>query len=284
MQKLVALALTCILFAGVLVGCSMPSTTKTIRRPSYESSELQFQAPSDGDTIAIFDTTAGEVRAVLYPDIAPMAVQNFTQLAQQGYYNGTSFHRILFGFVVQGGDATGTGTGGSTIWNNTPYPKEISDKLHHYSGALCAAFSPDTALSGLSQFYFVQSLPEKLTDDLKTQLQNAGTRTEVIDAYDAVGGLPYLDYTDTVFGQVYEGMDVVDKLAQTEVDENGKPLEDAIVNSITITTYGEDSAASGSTSASGSGSASDSTSADGSTASNSSSASSGSSSAASVSN
>lgn len=237
MQKLVALTLTCILFLVILSGCNVSNAMKSIRRPNYESTELQFQSPSQGDTIAIFDTTAGEVRAVLYPDIAPMAVENFTQLAQQGYYNGTSFHRILYGFVVQGGDATGTGTSGATIWNNNPYPKEISDKLHHYSGALCAAFSPDDEVSGLSQFYFVQSLPESLNSDLKAKLEESGARAEVIEAYDAVGGLPYLDYTDTVFGQVYEGMNIVDKLAQTEVDESGKPVKDVIVNSITISTY-----------------------------------------------
>ena len=102
----------------------------------------------------------------------------------------------------------------------------------------CAAFSPDESVSGLSQFYFVQSLPEKLDDSLRTQMEEAGVRTEVIEAYDAAGGLPYLDYTDTVFGQIYEGMDVVDTLAQSEVDENGKPLEDVLLNSVTISTYG----------------------------------------------
>ena len=84
----------------------------------------------------------------------------------------------------------------------------------------------------------MQSLPEKLDDSLRTQMEEAGVRTEVIEAYDAAGGLPYLDYTDTVFGQVYEGMDVVDTVAQSEVDENGKPVEDVLLNSVTISTYG----------------------------------------------
>ena len=250
MQKLVASAILLVLSFALLVGCGVSNAFTGIRRPSYESTELQFQTPSQGDTIAIFDTSAGEIRAVLYPDVAPMAVENFTQLAQQGYYNGTSFHRVLSGFVVQGGDATGTGTGGATIWNNNPYPKETSDKLHHYSGALCAAFSPDDSVSGMSQFYFVQSLPEALNSDLKTQLEQSGTRTEVLEAYDAVGGLPYLDYTDTVFGQVYQGMNIVDKIAQAEVDESGKPTGDVIVNSITISTYQADSSDAVSSSAS----------------------------------
>ena len=238
MRRFIALAAAAVLAAGLLAGCGGGITGSSIKRPQVESEELQFQTPTEGDPIAIFNTSAGEVRAVLYPDVAPMAVENFTRLAQEGYYDGTSFHRIVFGFVVQGGDASGTGTTGSTIWNNNPYPKEISDQLHHYSGALCAAFSPDEDVSGLSQFYFVQSLPEKLGDSLRTQMEEAGVRTEVIEAYDAAGGLPYLDYTDTVFGQVYEGMDVVDTLAQSEVDENGKPVEDVLLNSVTISTYG----------------------------------------------
>lgn len=238
MRRFIALAAAVVLAAGLLTGCGGGVVGSSIKRPQVESEELQFQTPAEGDPIAIFNTSAGEVRAVLYPDQAPMAVENFTRLAQEGYYNGTSFHRIVSGFVVQGGDASGSGTTGSTIWNNNPYPKEISDQLHHYSGALCAAFSPDENVSGLSQFYFVQSLPEKLDDSLRTQMEEAGVRTEVIEAYDAAGGLPYLDYTDTVFGQIYEGMDVVDTLAQSEVDENGKPVEDVLLNSVTISTYG----------------------------------------------
>ena len=170
MRRFIALAAAALLAAGLLTGCGGGAAGSSIKRPQVESEELQFQAPAEGDPIAIFNTSAGEVRAVLYPDVAPMAVENFTRLAQEGYYNGTSFHRIVSGFVVQGGDASGSGTTGSTIWNNNPYPKEISDQLHHYSGALCAAFSPDESVSGLSQFYFVQSLPEKLDDSLRTQM------------------------------------------------------------------------------------------------------------------
>ena len=84
-----------------------------------ESGERQFAAPAEGDLIAIFDTSLGEVRAVLYPDAAPMAVENFAGLARTGYYDGTVIWRSEYGFAVQGGDATGTGTGGSTIFSKT---------------------------------------------------------------------------------------------------------------------------------------------------------------------
>ena len=222
--------------ALLLTGCDGGVLSGGVNRPAVESAELQFAGPAEGDTIAIFDTSQGEIRAVLYPDAAPMAVENFIGLAQQGYYNGTVFHRVVEGFVVQGGDGAGSGSGGTSIWQGNPYPLEWTDSLHHYAGALCAAFSPESSVSGLSQFYFVEARPG-LTEEQKSQLANAGYRQEVIDAYAAAGGLPYLDNTDTVFGQVYAGMDVVDGIAQTEVDENGRPVEDVILNSVTIVTY-----------------------------------------------
>lgn len=227
------------LSAALLAGCGgQPgSGGQKIKREAVQSSEMQFTGPLDGDTIAIFDTSLGEVRAVLYPDKAPMAVENFIGLAERGYYDGTVFHRAQYGFVVQGGDATGTGKGGSSIWKGNAYPKELSDQLHHYAGALCAAFSPDEEVSGLSQFYFVQALPGAVDEALLGQMSENGYRQEVIDAYQAAGGLPYLDYTDTVFGQVYAGMEVVDAIASAAVDESGRPVEDVTLNKVTVTTY-----------------------------------------------
>ena len=231
----------CLLALGALAGCGgKPEPGEAIRRPAYESSEAQFTAPAPGDTIAVFRTSAGEVRAVLYPELAPMAVDNFVGLARQGYYDGLDFHRVIYGFVVQGGDGTGTGLGGSTIWNDNPFPAEHTDRLHHYAGALCAPCSPDESPSTLSQFYFVQALPSSVSKSDSEALVEAGVRQEVADAYAAVGGAPYLDNTDTVFGQVYEGMDVVDAIACVETDENGKPLEPVLLEQVLIGTYGEE--------------------------------------------
>ena len=131
-----------LLLAAVLL-CSCGSNAKKAptRPDQFISEERQFAAPSDGDTIAIFSTSLGEVRAVLYPDAAPMAVYNFVGLARSGYYDGTIIWRSQYGFAVQGGDATGTGAGGSTIWSNAPYPLEADASLKHYAGALCVAFA-----------------------------------------------------------------------------------------------------------------------------------------------
>ena len=264
---------------ALLCACSKGAAKTPPTRPAdFTSTERQFNTPADGDTIAIFDTSLGEVRAVLYPDAAPMAVYNFVGLARSGYYDNTTIWRSEYGFAVQGGDATGTGTGGSTIWSNNPYPPEASADLKHYAGALCAAFATGGDVTGgNSQFYFVTALPDSVSssdrqaeltangytdaqiaayaavgDDalkretvakrLRARLQKLG---DVSFNYAAVGGLPYLDNTDTVFGQVYQGMDVVDAMAcvDTVKDDDGndtyRPTEEAAItiNSVTITTY-----------------------------------------------
>lgn len=246
MRKFLCLLLSFTLCATLFAACGSKDDNgkprkKPVKRPKVESTDPQLSGPQEGDPIAIFDTSEGEIRVVLYPQYAPMAVENFTGLCEQGYYNETIFHRVVYGFVVQGGDASGTGHQGATIWNNNPYPVEYSSKLHHFSGALCAARSPDDETSTTSQFYFVQSLPQPMDEALRTQLTNSDIDPSVLDAYDAAGGLPYLDYTDTVFGQVYEGMNVVDKIALAATDDQDRPVDQIKIEKITLSTYSEKS-------------------------------------------
>lgn len=222
--------------AAMLAGCRLfaGGTAARVERPAVESGERQFAAPAAGDTVAVFDTTAGVFRAVLYPDAAPQACENFIGLAQAGYYNGLAFSRVEAGFIAQAGQTADGGV--STIWNGSGYPAEVTDTLHHYSGALCAAL--DGSGQAASVFYVVETLPDSVTEELVDLMSAGGWREEVIAAYQAGGGAPYLDYTDTVFGQVYEGMDVVDAIAQSEADETGRPLEEITIRSVTIEIYG----------------------------------------------
>ena len=231
--------------ALVLTGCSLGSlgnfgggggaSVQKIDRPAVESAEEQFTHPAAGDTVAVFDTSAGVFKAVLFPQEAPQAYDNFTGLVQAGYYNGLTVTRVESGFVVEAGQgADGKGT---TIWNGSRYPAETTDKLHHYSGALC--MGTDASGECASVFYVMQTLPgdQSVTQELVDQMNSAGYRAEVVSAYQTAGGAPYLDYTDTVFGQVYEGMDVVDTIGQTSVDENQKPTGTITINSVTISQY-----------------------------------------------
>lgn len=230
-----AAAACCVLLGGCEAG-SLAAAAGGRTRPT-DLDELQFVTPAEGDPIATLSTTLGDISFVLYPDIAPMAVENFVGLAQQGYYNGLAFHRVIEGFLVQTGDATGTGAGGTTIWNGNSFPNEISDRLRHYAGAVAMAHSQDGSTGNLSQFYIVQSAQNSVDGALAKTLTAAGVREGVVNAYQTVGGAPYLDNLNTVFGQVYAGMDVVDAIAAVECGDDDRPLEDIIVNSVTIGTY-----------------------------------------------
>lgn len=233
--KRAALALVLVLglsLAGCQKGSSGPAGGGIKRPETIESAELQFTHPVSGDTVAVFDTSAGVFRAVLFPEEAPQACANFVGLVQAGYYNGLTVTRVESGFVVEAGqDAAG---GSTTIWNGNGYPPEYTDKLHHYSGALCAAMTD--AGEGGGVFYVVQTAPG-MEQELLDQMTAQGWRQEIIDAYTAAGGAPYLDYTDTVFGQVYEGMEVVDAIGAAAVDENQVPAEAITINSVTLETY-----------------------------------------------
>ena len=169
----------CLAAVLLLTGCSLRpqengSKVQSISRPAVESAELQFTHPAAGDTVAVFDTSAGVFRAVLFPEKAPQACDNFIGLVQQGYYNGLTVSRVENQFVVEAGQ--GADGKGSTIWKGSRYPVEASDSLHHYAGALCMGVDASGACA--SVFYVVESLPgdQSVTQELTDQMNAAGYR------------------------------------------------------------------------------------------------------------
>ena len=182
-----------------------------------------------GEVLVEMNTTLGAIKIKLFPEHAPKTVENFLGHAKSGYYNGIIFHRVIQDFMVQGGDPTGTGMGGESIWGNS-FEDEFSDKLFNLRGALSMANAgPNT--NG-SQFFIVQM--KHLPSDMLRQLQGAGFPEEIIEAYAQNGGTPWLDHKHTVFGHVVEGMDIVDKIADVEKDFRDKPLDDVKIESITV--------------------------------------------------
>lgn len=182
-----------------------------------------------GEVLVEMNTTLGAVKIKLFPEFAPKTVENFLGHAKSGYYNGIIFHRVIQDFMIQGGDPTGTGMGGESIWGDS-FEDEFSDKLFNLRGALSMANAgPNT--NG-SQFFIVQM--KHLPSDMLRQLQGAGFPEEIIEAYAQNGGTPWLDHKHTVFGHVLEGMDIVDKIADVEKDPRDKPLEDVKIESITV--------------------------------------------------
>lgn len=177
---------------------------------------------------AVLKTNQGEIKIQLFPEQAPMTVENFIRLAQKGYYDGTIFHRVISDFMIQGGDPEGNVTGGESIWGH-PFEDELSRELFNIRGALSMANSgPNT--NG-SQFFIVQN--KNMPKSYIKQMEPAGYPKEIIHAYKQ-GGTPWLDGRHTVFGQVITGMDVVDKIAKSKKDKMDKPLEDITIDSIQV--------------------------------------------------
>jgi peptidyl-prolyl cis-trans isomerase B (cyclophilin B) len=193
---------------------------------------LQLEAVKAGDTLAVMHTNMGDIEIKLFPEHAPKTVENFTTHAKNGYYNGLIFHRVIKDFMIQGGDPTGTGMGGESIWGNS-FEDEFTPELHNLRGALCMANAgPNT--NG-SQFFIVQAsdVPANMLDQMKDLADN-GFPPEIAEAYAKLGGTPWLDFRHTVFGQVVNGMDTVDAIANTNVGANDKPVNDVVINSIDI--------------------------------------------------
>ena len=197
-------------------------------------SNIQTAKPSAGDTAAVMHTSLGDIKIRLFGDKAPKTVENFVTHAKNGYYNGIIFHRVIKDFMIQGGDPLGTGTGGESIWGGS-FEDEFTPELHNLRGALSMANAgPNT--NG-SRFFIVQAktIPENMLDQM-AELEDRGFPKDVTEAYRQLGGTPWLDFRHTVFGQVYDGMEVVDAIASVKVGAADKPLEDVVINSIDIIT------------------------------------------------
>lgn len=167
--------------------------------------EYQHREPVVGETVATLHTNYGDISVRFFPEVAPLAVNNFIALAKAGKYNDTIFHRIINNFMIQGGDYTNfNGTGGNSIYDDE-FDLEISDQLCNIEGAVAMANrGPNT--NG-SQFYI-------------NQKENS-----------------HLDGNYTVFAQVFDGMDVVNDIAQADTDYNDKPVNDVVLESVEIYEY-----------------------------------------------
>lgn len=192
---------------------------------------LQLETAKTGDTVAIMHTTMGDIKIKLFKDKTPKTFENFTTHAKNGYYNGLIFHRVIKDFMIQGGDPTGTGMGGESIWG-PKFEDEFTPELHNLRGALSMANAgPNT--NG-SQFFIVQAntVPSNMLDQME-DLPDAFP-PECAKAYADMGGTPWLDFRHTVFGQVYEGMDVVDAIANVKTGAGDKPVVAVEIESIEI--------------------------------------------------
>ena len=194
-----------------------------------------------GVTITI-STTMGDISVLLY-DETPLHQANMLKLIEEEYYDGQLFHRVIENFMIQGGDPhskdaergqrLGTGGPGYTI------EAEFSKKLYHKKGALAAArqgdnVNPEQQSSG-SQFYIVkgQVFTIEQLDEMIKKGRSKSLNKEQIEAYTTVGGTPHLDGAYTVFGEVTEGLEIVDQITWEPTDSYNRPLQNITYN-ITI--------------------------------------------------
>ncbi|HEP1819566.1 TPA: peptidylprolyl isomerase [Streptococcus suis] len=204
-----------------------------INNPDASFPQLSSEVAENEAAVKI-KTTQGDITIKLFPEQAPLTVENFLTHAKNGYYNGTIFHRVIKDFMIQGGDPLGNGTGGESIWAGKGttidagygFKDEISAFLYNIRGSLSMA-NAGAGTNG-SQFFINQN-----TTDMSSQLSSSKYPTKIVDAYKN-GGNPNLDGKHTVFGQVIEGMDIVDKIASVETDSSDKPKTDVKIEAIEI--------------------------------------------------
>ncbi|OTO19603.1 hypothetical protein A5875_000937 [Enterococcus sp. 3H8_DIV0648] len=223
---------------GLFAACGSNNATKDTKESTAKTTESsvdlnKLDLPQLSDKVADDEylvelvTTEGSVKIKLFPEQAPKAVENFVTHAKEGYYKDTPFHRVMKDFMIQGGDPKGDGTGGESIWNKG-FKTEISNQLYNIRGALSMARSESRSSNG-SQFFIVTN-SEDVSDGLAIQYYPE----KIIEQYKK-GGTPQLDGEYTVFGQVTEGMDVVDKIAGAEVKDSGSGEKSTPVDPVKVT-------------------------------------------------
>lgn len=196
---------------------------------------LLFSESLFSQTMVTLQTTLGDIKIVLYAE-TPLHQQNFVKLTEQGFFDGLLFHRVIPGFMIQAGDPNSRNAGpGQPLGDGGPgytIPAELNPVFYHKRGALAAArqsdaVNPQKASSG-SQFYIVQG--NKFTDSQLDALVTANRHAPFTDeqrrVYKTLGGAPHLDGAYTVFGEVFEGLEIIDQIAAVKTDKRNRPLSD----------------------------------------------------------
>ena len=250
-MKKFSLILT-VLFSLFLASCCSSKTSKapverTETAATSTTTENQTEKPQtirdmENLTKVLIKTSEGDITIALY-DNTPKHKENFIKLVNDGFYNGVLFHRIIQGFMIQTGDPESKGApAGKMLGNGGPgytIPAEFKPENYHKRGAVAAArqgdqVNPTKASSG-SQFYIVDGKPFNSNLMAQNSYQYGKSFTEEQrKVYETIGGAPFLDGDYTVFGEVVEGMDVVDKIAAKPKDRYDRPTADVKILSTEI--------------------------------------------------
>ena len=195
-RKIVSMLLVLLMQVLLVAGCS--SSPKTPATPGTPDSTSQ-QGNSKKNSVAKFETSKGDFTVELFEDKAPITTKNFIDLVNKNFYNGLIFHRVIDGFMIQGGDPQGNGTGGPGY----KIPDEFSPDLKHNAPGVLS-------------------------------MANAGPNTGGSQFFITLAPTPHLDKKHAVFGKVITGLDVVQTIGKAKTGANDKPVEDIVVKKITI--------------------------------------------------
>lgn len=209
-MRTILLVLALSVFAAVVADAQENAAPKTKQTTAVKQKAKEAVVGKTKE-IAVIETTLGTIEAELYRDDAPKTVENFVKLAEKKYFNGIIFHRVSKGFVIQGGDPTGTGTGGKSI-----YGKPFEDELNPNSPSLKAGY-----LHGVMA------------------MANSGPNTNTSQFFIMLKDVPRMPKNYTIFGKVIKGLDVVDKIGEVDITpqmgpSDGKPKVDVKMKSVTI--------------------------------------------------
>jgi cyclophilin family peptidyl-prolyl cis-trans isomerase len=170
---------------------------------NYESNTMADTAKADTSLVALIKTNMGNIEIKLFEDKTPKTVENFVGLAKKGYYNGVIFHRVIDNFMIQGGDPTGTGRGGESLWGG-----KFNDEI-------------DSTLSFDKPGYVAMA--------------NAGPNTNGSQFFITTVPTPWLNGHHTIFGEVVNGMDIVNKISKVETSKPyDRPVKDVVMNEVII--------------------------------------------------
>ncbi len=198
-RKIIIAVILLLVVAIIIIG--------RVRKINQENSETPVTVHNPEITITMGDES--QIKLELYPENAPNTVNNFIALAQKGYYDQLIFHRVIKGFMIQGGDPTGTGTGGPSYLIKGEFKENgFANELKHSRGVISMARSSHPDSAG-SQFFIVHQ--------------------------DAT----HLDGKYAAFGKVIAGIEVVDRIANAKTDFRDKPLEEQMIKQVTVETFGQ---------------------------------------------
>lgn len=248
------LAAVCAAITLTFTGCAMGGEPMYNVMNEYDFTQMtlvQLEAPKEGDPIAIIDTTAGEIRVVLYPEYAPTTVETFINKVNSGYYNGLDIAGILDDtYFLSGFEKNEEGNYIARRSDDELIENECNVNLWPFKGAMLT-FSEKGGYSD-ARWFICNTDTETLTKESIETLKNSAKDYEdeaareklmyLFDKFYEVGGVFGASGTYTVFGQTYQGIDVVENICAIPTDENGIPQQEIKVNSITISVYSADSA------------------------------------------